>query len=231
MVEAQRRTGRVVQVGLNRRGSPVYRQLAPLVRDGLIGKVTLARAYRVDNMAPNGIGREKPEDPPPGLDWDLWLGPRASRPYQYNIAPYRFRWWKDYSSQMGNWGVHYMDVDPLADRRAGPGRGLGPRGPLRGGRRPHDPRHDGGDLRDAGRRPRRLRHLRGRGRQPDRRAARSSSWARRARSWRARGAGRVRPSRPGQFQDWKALVEPREEKEHERARTRRSGSSATSSTA
>jgi predicted dehydrogenase len=110
MVEAQRRTGRVVQVGLNRRASPVYQELGPLVRGGLIGKVTMARAYRVDNMHPRGIGREKPEDPPPGFDWDLWLGPRASRPYQYNIAPYRFRWWKDYSSQMGNWGVHYMDV-------------------------------------------------------------------------------------------------------------------------
>jgi len=80
MVEAQRRTGRVAQVGLNRRGSPVYQELAPFVRDGLIGKITLARAYRVDNMAPKGIGREKPEGPPPGLDWDLWLGPRAARP-------------------------------------------------------------------------------------------------------------------------------------------------------
>ena len=110
MVEAQRRTGRVVQVGLNRRGSPVYQQLLPLVREGLIGKVTMARAYRIDNMHPNGIGRMKPEDPPPGFDWDMWLGPRAFRPYQYNIAPYCFRWWKDYSSQMGNWGVHYMDV-------------------------------------------------------------------------------------------------------------------------
>jgi predicted dehydrogenase len=110
MVDAQRRTGRVVQVGLNRRGNPVYQELLPLVRDGLIGKVTMARAYRVDNMHPKGIGRMKPEDPPPGFDWDMWLGPRASRPYQYNIAPYTFRWWKDYSSQMGNWGVHYMDA-------------------------------------------------------------------------------------------------------------------------
>ena len=40
----------------------------------------------------------------------MWLGPRAFRPYQYNIAPYMFSWWSDYSSQMGNWGVHYMDV-------------------------------------------------------------------------------------------------------------------------
>jgi len=110
MVEARERTGRVVQVGLNRRGSPVYRKLAPMVRDGLIGKVTVARAYRVSDMSPDGIGRLSPEDPPPGFDWDLWLGPRAARPYQYNIAPYYFRWWKDYSSQMGNWGVHYMDA-------------------------------------------------------------------------------------------------------------------------
>ena len=110
MVEAQKRTGRVVQVGLNRRGSPVYQKLVPLVREGLIGDVTVARAYRISNMAPDGIGTLGPEAPPPGLDWDLWLGPRASRPYQYNIAPYYFRWWKDYSSQMGNWGVHYMDA-------------------------------------------------------------------------------------------------------------------------
>ena len=110
MVEAQKRTGRVVQVGLNRRGSPVYQELVPKVRDGLIGQVTVARAYRISNMAPDGIGKLGPEDPPPGFDWDLWLGPRAARPYQYNIAPYYFRWWKDYSSQMGNWGVHYMDA-------------------------------------------------------------------------------------------------------------------------
>ncbi len=119
MVETQKRTGRVVQVGLNRRGSPVYRRLVPLVRDGLIGKVTVARAYRISNMAPEGIGALAPEDPPPGFDWDLWLGPRPARPYQYNIAPYYFRWWKDYSSQMGNWGVHYMDaIRWMLDERA-----------------------------------------------------------------------------------------------------------------
>jgi predicted dehydrogenase len=110
MVEAAKRTNRVVQVGLNRRGSPIYQQLAKLVKEGKIGKVTVSKAYRISNMYPNGIGNAKPENPPKGLDWDMWLGPRAYRPYQYNIAPYKFRWWKDYSTQMGNWGVHYMDA-------------------------------------------------------------------------------------------------------------------------
>jgi predicted dehydrogenase len=119
IVDAQHRTGRVCAVGLNRRGSSVYRQLSEKVPEGLIGPVTSAQAFRISNMYPDGIGRLQPEAPPADFDWDLWLGPRAMRPYQYNIAPYFFRWWKDYSSQMGNWGVHYMDVIRwMMDQRA-----------------------------------------------------------------------------------------------------------------
>ena len=110
MVDAQKRTGRVCAVGLNRRGSSIYQHLAKEVRNDLIGKVTTARAQHTSNMYPNGIGLLKPEPPPENFNWDMWLGPRAWRAYQYNIAPYFFRWWKEYSSQMGNWGVHYMDV-------------------------------------------------------------------------------------------------------------------------
>ncbi len=110
MVEVWQKSDRVVQVGLNRRGSTIYQELVKKIRAGKIGKVTLARAYRISNMYPDGIGNARPEAPPEGFDWDMWLGPRSFRPYQYNIAPYKFRWWKDYSSQMANWGVHYMDV-------------------------------------------------------------------------------------------------------------------------
>ncbi len=110
MVRAQARTGRVCAVGLNRRGSSVYQKLSKEITGGKIGKVTTARALRISNMFPDGIGRMEPEAPPANFDWDMWVGPRAFRPYQYNIAPYSFRWWSDYSSQMGNWGVHYMDV-------------------------------------------------------------------------------------------------------------------------
>lgn len=110
MVEAQAASSQVVAVGLNRRGSTVYQKLAAEVPSGKIGKVTVARAFRISNLFPDGIGKLSPEQPPKDFDWDLWLGPRAHRPYQYNIAPYMFRWWSDYSSQMGNWGVHFMDV-------------------------------------------------------------------------------------------------------------------------
>ncbi|HUT90639.1 MAG TPA: Gfo/Idh/MocA family oxidoreductase [Thermoguttaceae bacterium] len=110
MVEAARRNKRVVQVGTHRRSSELYARLADFVQSGKVGKVTVSRAYRLSNMYPTGIGRMKPEPPPKDLNWDMWLGPRPERPYQANIAPYKFRWWQLYSSQMGNWGVHYLDA-------------------------------------------------------------------------------------------------------------------------
>jgi len=110
MVEVQAGSKQIVAVGLNRRGSATYQKLAREIPEGKIGKISVARAFRINNMFPDGIGKLTPEQPPKDFNWDMWLGPRAARPYQYNIAPYMFRWWSDYSSQMGNWGVHFMDV-------------------------------------------------------------------------------------------------------------------------
>lgn len=110
MVEVARETKRIVQVGTQRRSSPMYAQLGELVRAGKVGKVTVSRAYRISNMAPAGIGNAADSKPPADLDWDMWLGPRPERAFNENIAPYKFRWWKEYSSQNGNWGVHYFDL-------------------------------------------------------------------------------------------------------------------------
>jgi len=110
MVEAEKRTGRIVQVGLHRRSSKLYRKAAELVGQGTIGKVTVARTYHITNMYPDGIGRMDETKPPQGWDWDQWLGPRPAQGFRYDIAPYKFRWWQAYSSQVGNWGVHYFDA-------------------------------------------------------------------------------------------------------------------------
>jgi predicted dehydrogenase len=110
MVDAARRKNSVVQVGLQRRSSQVYRKAYQEVSAGNLGKITIARTYHVSNMTTSGIGRMPTGEAPKDLDWDAWLGPRAWRPYQENIHPYRFRWWQEYSSQVGNWGVHYFDA-------------------------------------------------------------------------------------------------------------------------
>ncbi|MGP0066827.1 MAG: Gfo/Idh/MocA family protein [Isosphaeraceae bacterium] len=110
MVEAARKYDRIVQVGVHRRSSRMYAQLAEAVHSGALGKVTVARAAFTSNMAPSGIGHAPESAPPAGLDWDLWLGPRPERPFQATIMPYKFRWWNLYSSQMANWGVHYFDL-------------------------------------------------------------------------------------------------------------------------
>ncbi len=109
MVEAARRNKRVVTVGLHRRSARLYGQAAELVRSDGLGKVTVCRAYHRSNMHPAGIGHAPPSDPPPDLDWDMWLGPRPWRPFQATIAPYKFRWWHLYSSQTANNGVHFLD--------------------------------------------------------------------------------------------------------------------------
>ena len=70
----------------------------------------MARAAFTSNMVPAGIGHAPESEPPAGLDWDLWLGPRPKRAFQATIMPYKFRWWQLYSSQIANWGVHYFDL-------------------------------------------------------------------------------------------------------------------------
>ncbi|UCC98520.1 MAG: Gfo/Idh/MocA family oxidoreductase, partial [Phycisphaerales bacterium] len=81
MVEAAERYNRVVQVGLHRRSSKEYMRAVGDIQAGKIGKVTVGRAYRISNMHPSGIGRCPDTTPPEGLDWDMWLGPRAKRAY------------------------------------------------------------------------------------------------------------------------------------------------------
>jgi predicted dehydrogenase len=110
MVNAGKNSKQIITVGLNRRGAPIFQKLAKDIPAGKIGKVTYTSACHVGNMCPSGIGKMKPENPPKDFNWDAWLGPRAFRPYQYNIAPYMFRWWEDYCNQISNQGVHYLDL-------------------------------------------------------------------------------------------------------------------------
>lgn len=109
MVEAARKHDRIAQVGIQRLSSSLGKEVAKLVREGAIGKVTAVRAFHIQNEWPKGIGTPADEAIPKGFDWNGWLGPAPMKRYNKNRAFYRFRWFYDYSGgQLTNFGVHYL---------------------------------------------------------------------------------------------------------------------------
>lgn len=110
MTDVAKRHKRVVQVGTQQRSGPHYQRARELIRSGHIGKVVAVRMWYYRNVIP-GFGSPPDADPPPGLDYDLWLGPAPKRPYNPNRSIYHFRWFWDYSGgQMTNLGQHSLDI-------------------------------------------------------------------------------------------------------------------------
>ena len=127
MVEAARRYNRVVQVGTWQRSNAHFQKAVALVQDGFLGKVSLARTWNYENMFPNGFGNPPDSDPPPELDWDMWLGPAPKVPFNQNrfgVAEDRwstFRYFYDYANGWpGDWGVHLLDIVQWAMEVDGP---------------------------------------------------------------------------------------------------------------
>jgi predicted dehydrogenase len=121
MVAVARETERITQVGLHRRSSAVIREAVQLIRDGALGKVTVAKCFHLRNESPLGIGNPADGEPPPGLDWEMWLGPAPKVRYNGNRCLYKFRWFWDYSGgQLTNFGTHYLDVIQWALDRDAP---------------------------------------------------------------------------------------------------------------
>jgi predicted dehydrogenase len=121
MTQAARRYRRVVQAGTQQRSGKHYQEAMRRVRAGYLGKVTSVRISAARNIMP-GFGRAPESAPPPGLDYDLWLGPAPKRPYTRHRALYHFRWFWDYSGgQMTNLGAHEMDLVHWMMQVAGPG--------------------------------------------------------------------------------------------------------------
>jgi predicted dehydrogenase len=120
MVAAARRYNRVVTAGTQQRSGPHYQEAVKLLRSGYLGKVHGVRISATRNIMP-GFGVTPDAAPPPGFDYDMWLGPAPLRPYSRHRSVYHFRWFWDYSGgQMTNLGTHEMDVVHWAMQVNGP---------------------------------------------------------------------------------------------------------------
>src|SRR5438445_10917790 len=84
MVEAARKYKRVVQVGTQQRSGVHFQKAVEVVQSGRLGKITFVRTWNYGNATPGGIGNPPDSEPPPGLDWDMWLGPAPRRAFNAN---------------------------------------------------------------------------------------------------------------------------------------------------
>ena len=109
MVEATRKYGRMVQIGLQRRSSRRVQSVASYVRGGEFGN-----AYRAKAVIYRGrisIGKVQESSVPEGVNWDLYLGPAPYRAFDLNRFHYGWHFfWDTSTSEIGNNGVHHLDV-------------------------------------------------------------------------------------------------------------------------
>ncbi|MBI3853508.1 MAG: Gfo/Idh/MocA family oxidoreductase [Verrucomicrobia bacterium] len=88
------------------------RRAVELVQAGVIGAVREVHVWSDRPIWPQAIDRPPDTPPvPPGLDWDLWQGPAAERPYHPAYLPFQWRgWWRFGTGALGDMACHNADA-------------------------------------------------------------------------------------------------------------------------
>ena len=104
---------RIFQFGTQQRSSRLFRLACELVRNGRIGKLKHVNVW-APGSAPGGSTEVVPV--PPGLNYDLWLGPAPFRPHTQDLCTAdgaKKTWWFISSYALGfvaGWGIHPIDI-------------------------------------------------------------------------------------------------------------------------
>jgi predicted dehydrogenase len=108
MVDAARKSNRIVQVGFQRRQSPAVRQARDYVQQGHLGRIV---NVDVQIHYKAGMRDATPQDPPASLDWDRWCGPAPKLPYSPQVGHFAWRLEKAYGNgHLVDWGIHLVDA-------------------------------------------------------------------------------------------------------------------------
>jgi predicted dehydrogenase len=104
-------TGVATQMGNQGRSGEGHRQTAEWIWDGAIGAVREVHAWSGTAGPPRPYTRpEGTPEAPAGLNWDLWLGPRAARPYHPAYAPCTWRsFWAFGGGTLPDMAIHNLD--------------------------------------------------------------------------------------------------------------------------
>jgi predicted dehydrogenase len=99
------------QMGNQGRSSEGHRLTVEWIKDGAIGTVREVHAWASGpHNAKQVWPGEGPAAKPAGLNWDLWLGPRAERPYSGKLTPFVWRWvWDFGNGSLPDVAPHHFD--------------------------------------------------------------------------------------------------------------------------
>jgi predicted dehydrogenase len=102
----------ITQMGIQVHSFYDYRLATKLIQSGIIGKVSTVRAWSPKNWGYDGPVPQGSDKVPRALDWNLWLGTAAERPYQAKVYhPGQWRKLMDFGcGTLGDMGVHIFDT-------------------------------------------------------------------------------------------------------------------------
>lgn len=117
IAEAAKEYGVVTQMGNQGHSSDQTRMLKEWLEDGAIGDVKEIFGWTDRPVGGNpwsdfAVKARSKETPPvpDTLNWDLWLGPVAYRPYHPDYVPTKWRAWQDFGTgALGDMGCHILD--------------------------------------------------------------------------------------------------------------------------
>lgn len=118
LAETMRREKRVFQAGTQRRSVPNFQQAVALAHSGKLGKLhTLHASVYIPSLDNTWLpSQATPEREV--VDWNLWLGPAAWRPFnqKYVDGGWRGQWDFDSGAKLLDWGAHTVDLCQWANQ-------------------------------------------------------------------------------------------------------------------
>ena len=109
MVAAQQRYNKVVQGGQWQRSQQHFKDAVDMVQSGKLGNIRTVKVWCYQGwMRPQPVVADSA--PPPGVDYQQWLGPASTRPFNASRFHFHVRWFWGYAGGlMTDWGVHLLD--------------------------------------------------------------------------------------------------------------------------
>jgi len=102
----------MTQMGNQGHSSEASHEQVEWIRAGAIGTVTEVHVWTDRPVWPQGVSRpDGTPKVPDSVNWDVWLGPAADRPYNPAYHPFKWRGYWDFGTgALGDMACHIMDV-------------------------------------------------------------------------------------------------------------------------